>query len=94
MSVCVNSQSNWSEHTNSFFAQKTVLVLAVASSVDPNEMMHHAAFLLGLHFCQITYLIVGSSVVECLTRDQEAAGSSLTKRHCVVVLEQDTFILA
>ena len=34
------------------------------------------------------------SVVECLTRDRRVAGSSLTRRHCVVVLEQDTFILA
>ena len=35
------------------------------------------------------------SVVEYLTRDRGAAGSSLTRRrHCVVVLEQDTFILA
>ena len=42
----VNSQPNLSEHTNSFFfSQKTVLVLA--SSVDPDEMMHHAAFLMG-----------------------------------------------
>ena len=31
------------------------------------------------------------SVVECLTRDRGATGSSLTG---VVVLEQDTFILA
>ena len=34
------------------------------------------------------------SVVECLTRDRGGAGSSLTRRHCIVVLEQDTFILA
>ena len=47
MSRRVNSQPNWSEHTNSFFF--SVLVLAVASSVDPHEMMHHAVFLLGLH---------------------------------------------
>ena len=32
------------------------------------------------------------SVVECLTRDQRASGSSLTG--VTVVLEQDTFILA
>ena len=31
------------------------------------------------------------SVEECLTQDQGAAGSSLT---CIVVLEQDTLILA
>ena len=33
------------------------------------------------------------SVVECLIRDRGAAGSSSTDA-CVVVLEQDTFILA
>ena len=54
MSIRVNSQSNWSEHNNSF-SQKTVLVLEVASSVDPHEMMHHATFLLGLH-CLPNYI--------------------------------------
>ena len=34
------------------------------------------------------------SVVECLTRDRGAAGSKSHRRHCVVALEQDTFILA
>ena len=34
------------------------------------------------------------SVVECLTRDRRAAGLEPHQRHCVVVLEQDTFILA
>ena len=34
------------------------------------------------------------SVVECLTRDKGAAGFEPHRRHCVVVLEQDTFILA
>ena len=36
------------------------------------------------------------SVVECLTRDRGAVGLCLTRnqRHCVVVLEQDIFILA
>ena len=34
---------------------------------------------------------LSDSVVECLTRDRGAAGSSLTS---VVVLEQDTFILS
>ena len=34
------------------------------------------------------------SVVECLTPDRGAVGSSLTGFHCGVVLEQDTFILA
>ena len=34
------------------------------------------------------------SVVECLTRNREAAGSEPHRRHCVVVFEQDTFILA
>ena len=33
------------------------------------------------------------SVVECLTRDREAAGSSLI-RITVAALEQDTYILA
>ena len=37
--------------------------------------------------------VTGSTVVECLTRDREAAGSSFTGV-TVVVLEQDTFILA
>ena len=36
----------------------------------------------------------GSAVVECLTRDRTAAGLSLTRRHCDVVFEKDTFILA
>ena len=45
MSIHVNSQPNWSEHTrpNSF------LSLKLTSGVDPHEMTHHAAFLLGLH---------------------------------------------
>ena len=34
------------------------------------------------------------SVVECSTQKRGAAGSSLTWCHCVVVLEQNTFILA
>ena len=55
MSIRVNLQPNWSEYTNSFFSQKTVLVLAVASSVDPFEMMPPAAFLLGLH-CLPNYI--------------------------------------
>ena len=57
MSIRVNSQPKWSEHTMSilFFSQKTVLVLAVVSSVDPHEMMQHAAFLLGLH-CLPNYI--------------------------------------
>ena len=33
----------------------------------------------------------GGSVVECLTRDR---GFKPHRRHCIVVLEQDTFILA
>ena len=28
------------------------------------------------------------SMVECFTRDREAAGSSLTRRHCVVSLSE------
>ena len=55
MSIHVNSQPNWCEHASFFFSQKTVLVLAVASSVDPYEMMHNAAFLLGLH-CLPNYI--------------------------------------
>ena len=43
--------------------------------------------------CQYSCRERSGSVVECLTRDRRAAGSSLW-RHCVVVLEQDTFILA
>ena len=34
------------------------------------------------------------SVEECLTPDREAAGFEPHRRHCIVVLEQDTFILA
>ena len=34
------------------------------------------------------------SVVECLTRDGETAGFEPHHCNCVVVLEQDTFILA
>ena len=37
---------------------------------------------------------LSGSVVECLTRDRRAAGFEPHQRHCVVVLEQDTFILA
>ena len=33
-------------------------------------------------------------MVECLTRDRGAVGFEPHRRHCVVVLEQDTFILA
>ena len=36
----------------------------------------------------------GSSVVECLIRDRRARGFEPHRRHYVVVLEQDTFILA
>ena len=60
---------------------------------------------LDTHFCRER----SGSVVECLTRDRGAAGSSLIgvtalwslssrfkphQRHCVVVLEQDIFVLA
>ena len=31
------------------------------------------------------------SMVECLTRDREAAGFEPHRRHCIVVFEQDTF---
>ena len=42
---------------------------------------------------QILFRVRSGSVVECLTRDQGAAGSSLTASlHCV--LEQNTLILA
>ena len=34
------------------------------------------------------------SVIECLTQDRGAVGLEPHRRHCVVVLEQDTFILA
>ena len=34
------------------------------------------------------------SVVECLTRDRGGRGFEPHRRHCVVVLEQDKFILA
>ena len=34
------------------------------------------------------------SVVECLTRDREVHQLEANRCHCVVVLEQDTFILA
>ena len=34
------------------------------------------------------------SVVECLTQDRGAVGIEPHRRHCIVVLEQDTFILA
>ena len=34
------------------------------------------------------------SVVECLTRRPKGRGFEPHRRHCVVVLEQDTFILA
>ena len=47
-------------------------------------------FLFSFHFA---FRERSGSVVECLTRDREAAGSSLTGV-TVVVLEQDTFILA
>ena len=45
---------------------------------------------------EIDNFTIGSSVVECLTWDREAASSSLTGHqcHCIVVLEQDPFILA
>ena len=36
----------------------------------------------------------GGAVVECLTRDQEAAGSSLTGVTSLWFLRKDTFILA
>ena len=41
----------------------------------------------------IFYIVCISSVVECLTRDQ-GVGDLASRRHCVVVLEQDTFIPA
>ena len=43
----------------------------LANSEDPDEMQHHAAF----HQCLWER---SGSVVECLTRDRGAAGSSLT----------------
>ena len=42
----------------------------------------------------ITTGIRSGSVVECLTRDRGTAGFEPHRRHCDVVLEQNTFILA
>ena len=42
----------------------------------------------------IEYREHSGSVVECLTRDRESAGFEPHRHHCLVVLEQDTFILA
>ena len=64
-----------------FLSQKIDFV--AANSADYDEMLHHAAFHLGLH-CLPKYQIKGfpsrkriGSVVEALTRDREVAGSSL-----------------
>ena len=40
------------------------------------------------------WLKPGTAVVECLTRDREAAGSSLTGVTALWSFKQDTFILA
>ena len=60
------------------------VVLILANSADPDEMQHYAAFHLGLHGLPECPLYKGLererivSVVQCLTRDRGAAGSSLT----------------
>ena len=62
------------------------ICFSLANSADPDEMLHHAAFHLGLHGLP-KYLFAGiqnekeersGSVVECLTRDRGAAGLGLT----------------
>ena len=35
---------------------------------------------------------MGGSVVECLTRDRRAPGSSLHRRNCVVALKKDIYV--
>ena len=63
------------------------IVFILANSVNPDEMLHCAAFHLGIHclpkYCPVQYTGGGGvgersgSVVECLTRDQRVAGFSL-----------------
>ena len=58
-------------------------------------MLSHLPFYFGsLYSIQYGPREQSGSVVERLTRDRWATGSSLTGRHCVVSLSKDTFILA
>ena len=60
-----------------------------ANSEDPDEMQHDAAFHRGLHR---KVRERSGSAVECLKRLRVREFEQYL-RHCVVVLEQDTFIL-
>ena len=71
---CVNIEGSEVPNKIVYLSRKIVLVLA--NSVDPNEMTYYVAFRLGLHYSPKWEC--SGSVVECLTRDRRAAGSSLT----------------
>ena len=57
---------------NNYIPKSLKIVFTLANSADPNEMQPYAVFHLGFQRER------SGSVVECLTRDRRAAGSSLT----------------
>ena len=79
-----------------FGAKMYVIFLHHQYSID-NLFLALAASSFSIHFTGTTGEHSGS-VVESLTRDRGAAvrvrASTASLRHCVLVLEQDTFILA
>ena len=69
------------------FFKNVFFCLKFFYSVDPDEMLHHAAFHMGFRCKKYPFrvfpkykvlLFSHHSVVECLTQDRGAAGSSLT----------------
>ena len=67
------------------------IVLVLANSVDPDEMQHYAAFHLGHRRLPKGAQWLSGRVLDSRPRGREFEPH---RRHCVVVLEQDTFIIA
>ena len=73
-------------------------MFVLANCADPGEMQHYAAFHLGFH-CLQKYLFIGFLVAQWLSgrvldSRQRGRGFKPHQHHCVMFLEQDTFILA
>ena len=77
----------------SLFTDRTIL-LGHSLESDLNALKVSAGLeVIKLFSCSTQLSMKFIMLIQCLTRDRGAAGSSLTG-DCVVVVEQDTFILA
>ena len=72
----------------------TIIILIISHS-DPEEMPHNMASGQGFHRLLKNFTREHSdSVVECFDSRPKGRGFKPHRCHCVVVLEQDKFILA